>query len=131
MLIRKWEGVRSTIKPTWFWIRNIIDNKAIMRIRWNPKEIIVSDDDKTFHKEWQYDEAEVIQDIIKPTISDSEMEVKIKERYSRNDAYIVLSRTNKQCIEDTNSEKISTYTELKVIPEEWIEDMPTSISNKY
>ena len=118
----KWVATQSTIKPAWYWIRNIKDTVATIRVRSNLKQITVWDDydKKISHTEWQYDEEEVVKNIPKPNIPQKDIDQKLKERYWYADAIVVLSRVNTTTNTDVNSIRETTYTELKVTSDKWI-----------
>ena len=128
----KRNGVRSTVNPEWYWLKNLIGNEAILRIRYNPKQVLVLEEDgKTNHLEWQYDEEEVTKIIAKPVISSKDLEKKLADRYTYKDALVLLSRINTECTSNINMKRELVYTELKVPKEQWITTNAIGGNNGY
>ena len=118
--------VQSTIKPAWYWLRNLKGTTAILRIRYALKEIAppedeLADKESTPVRLWEYEEREITLTVPKPQLDAGALMQKTKiERYSKSDAIVVLARDHVATKTVITNEKTSIMSELGVKPNEII-----------
>jgi len=114
--------VQSTIKPAWYWLRDLKNTIAIVRIRWALKEIASPQDELAGSKTvpvrmWEYEETEITLMVPKPRLDVSAVSVKTKtERYALADAIVVLVRADDELAAAMAGQRAKLYADLQISP---------------
>ena len=104
---------QSTIKPAWYWLRDLKNTTATVRVRWALKEIEplideLGGSESAPVRMWEYEEAELKLTVPKPKLDATALSVKTKqERYALADAIVVFARADdgtRQAFEDRKTQ---------------------------
>ena len=107
------ERVQSTVKPAWYWLRDIKSTVTTIRVRWALKEIEplideLGSGESAPVRMWEYEEAELKFTVPKPKLDATALSVKTKqERYALADAIVVFARADdgtRQAFEDRKTQ---------------------------
>jgi len=118
--------VQSTIKPAWYWLRDLKGTIAKLRVRYALKAIPPTEDELETKESmpmqlWEYEEREITLTVPKPQLDTAMLDQKTNiERYVKLDAIVVLARENISTKTTIADEKTRIMTELGVKPDEVI-----------
>ena len=117
---------QSTIKPAWYWLRDLKNTTATVRVRWALKEIEplideLGGSESAPVRMWEYEEAELKLTVPKPKLDATALSVKTKqERYALADAIVVFAREHDATKTAIDNQKAGVMLELGVKPDEVI-----------